>query len=148
MKNPPPHSKSLRRGRFSEPGRTYLVTTTTASRIPLFLQHDAARSVARICHDPKTWPLSTCVAWVVMPDHWHGLVELGDEPLSRAVARFKGRVSRSLGQAGMWQEGFHDCGLRRDGDLRRAARYLVANPVRAGLVDSVLDYPYWNTVWL
>jgi len=28
------------------------------------------------------------------------------------------------------------------------ARYVVANPVRAGLADSVLAYPYWNAVWL
>ncbi len=28
-----------------------------------------------------------------------------------------------------------------------AARYIIANPVRAGLVYSVRDYPYWDAVW-
>lgn len=83
-----------------------------------------------------------------MPDHWHGLIQLGDEPLGRVVGRFKAAVSRRLGRGGMWQEGFHDRCVRREQDLRRAARYLVANPVRAGIVDSVLAYPYWNAVWL
>ena len=33
-------------------------------------------------------------------------------------------------------------------DLRAVARYIVGNPLRAGLVRNVLDYPYWNCVWL
>jgi hypothetical protein len=28
------------------------------------------------------------------------------------------------------------------------ARYIVANPLRAGLVSRVGHYPFWNAVWL
>jgi len=28
------------------------------------------------------------------------------------------------------------------------ARYIVANPIRAGLVDNIGQYPYWDAVWL
>ena len=28
------------------------------------------------------------------------------------------------------------------------ARYIVANPLRAGLVTKIGDYPFWNAVWL
>ncbi|MFV3290267.1 transposase, partial [Pseudomonas sp. NY11955] len=28
------------------------------------------------------------------------------------------------------------------------ARYIVANPIRAGLVSRVGDYPHWDAVWL
>jgi len=28
------------------------------------------------------------------------------------------------------------------------ARYIVANPLRAGLVESVRDYPHWDAIWL
>jgi len=38
--------------------------------------------------------------------------------------------------------------LRNDEDLLDVARYVVANPVRAGLVPRVGDYPFWNAVWL
>jgi hypothetical protein len=48
----------------------------------------------------------------------------------------------------VWQKTFHDAGLREDDDVKAAARYLVANPVRAGLAECVGDYPYWNAVWL
>lgn len=88
-----------------------------------------------------------------MPDHWHGLVELGDGDLSRTVARFKAMVSSTIKrqtgrQYPVWQRTFHDAALRRDDDVQAAARYLVANPLRAGLVDRIGSYPYWNAVWL
>jgi hypothetical protein len=28
------------------------------------------------------------------------------------------------------------------------ARYIVANPLRAGLVEHLGDYPHWDAVWL
>ncbi|MBB5859537.1 hypothetical protein GGR69_001194 [Xanthomonas arboricola] len=28
------------------------------------------------------------------------------------------------------------------------ARYLIANPLRAGLVARVGDYPFWDAIWL
>jgi REP element-mobilizing transposase RayT len=88
-----------------------------------------------------------------MPDHWHGLVELHEGELSQTVARFKAAVSRNIKlktgrKSPVWQRTFHDAALRCDEDVRAAARYLVGNPLRAGLVESVGDYPYWNAVWL
>jgi REP element-mobilizing transposase RayT len=67
--------------------------------------------------------------------------------------RFKGGASRALHASGEmerspWDRGFHDHALRSDEDVRKVARYIVANPIRAGLADNVLGYPYWNAVWL
>jgi putative transposase len=28
------------------------------------------------------------------------------------------------------------------------ARYIVANPLRAGLVNRVEDYSHWDSIWL
>jgi putative transposase len=47
----------------------------------------------------------------------------------------------------VWDVGFHDRAVRQDDDLVDMARYLVLNPVRAGLVRRVRDYPYWGAVW-
>ena len=148
-----PASRRLRLGRVSHPGGIYLVTTTTWNRARLFRDHDCARAVARLCHAERTWPGATCLAWVLMPDHWHGLIELHHGELASAVRRFKSFATKELNRrkrrhSPVWQKGFHDAGLRSDEDVRAAARYVVANPVRAGLVDRVNDYPYWNAVWL
>ena len=148
-----PDSHRLRLARVSEPGRVYLITTTAWGRTPLFRDHGYARAVSRVCHSPDAWTGATCLAWVLMPDHWHGLIELQDGDLSRVVARFKARATKAMKKQRpreypVWQKGFHDAGLRREDDVRRAARYLVANPLRAGLVTQIGDYPYWNAIWL
>ncbi|MFC5526621.1 transposase [Rhodanobacter ginsengisoli] len=44
----------------------------------------------------------------------------------------------------LWEKGFHDHALRRDESVEKAARYIIANPVRAGLVRDPMDYPYWD----
>ena len=88
-----------------------------------------------------------------MPDHWHGLIELGaDEDLSVLVGHIKSRsalvLRRRCGwRPGVWQRGFHDRALRRQDDLIDMARYIVMNPIRAGLVRRVRDYRWWDAFW-
>jgi len=67
--------------------------------------------------------------------------------LSEIVRRYKARVTRLLGRP-VWQRGFHDHALRAEEDIVGVARYLVANPLRAGLCDKIGNYPYWNAQWL
>jgi REP element-mobilizing transposase RayT len=130
----------------------YLVTTVTAYRRPLFSDIDLAREVCRCIHDPNSWGDAALLCWVLMPDHWHGLVQLGaKDSLATVMNRFKAAVTRRLHftqTISVWDRGYHDRALRHEDDVKAVARYMVANPLRAGLVDSVLDYPYWNCVWL
>ncbi len=90
-----------------------------------------------------------------MPDHAHWLLRLGDDDcLSAAVNRLKSASARSSNRAAgcggqrLWQHGFHDHALRQESQLLQAARYIVLNPVRAGLVTNMRDYPYWNCAFL
>jgi hypothetical protein len=43
--------------------------------------------------------------------------------------------------------GFHDRALRAEGEVETVARYVICNPIRAGLVESADQYPYWKCVW-
>lgn len=88
-----------------------------------------------------------------MPDHVHWLVQLPEGlTLGSLMRRLKGRSALALndGTSGgrVWAPAYHDRALRREDDVRAAARYLVANPVRAGIVGRVGDYPLWDAVWL
>jgi hypothetical protein len=59
------------------------------------------------------------------------------------------KLNRQIGRTGsIWQEGFHDHAIRREERLRDTARYIIANPVRAGLAKSVRDYPHWYAAWV
>lgn len=149
-----PGYQRLRSGRRSEPGRVYLITTVTRGREPLFADFASAARMSQLIACPGTWPASQLLAWVLMPDHWHGLLAIdGGLPLSTIVQRAKGRTARrfNLGlqrQGSVWRDGYHDRALRGDDNLRAAARYLIANPVRAGLVGSLEQYPFWDAAWI
>lgn len=148
-----PGYAALRRGRYSEPGRAYLLTTIVRDRHRLFSEPQAAALVARSIIAPGAFLDAKPLAWVLMPDHWHGLIELGQADLSRVLQRFKASTARALLDTGLagapvWAKGFHDHALRADEELRHAARYIIMNPVRAGLVHRIGDYPYWNAIWL
>jgi putative transposase len=144
---------SLRKGRYSEPGRIYHVTTATHDRRPVFT--DWPLAIAAIRAFTAITPLNSgqLLAWVLMPDHVHWLLQLGEHPLSPCIKRLKAVSARAVnqrsGERGMlWQEGFYDRAVRREDDVLTIARYIVANPVRARLVRRVGDYPFWDAVWL
>lgn len=144
---------ALRKGRVSLPGHIYLLTTVTENRAPHFATTDLARTVCRMMLEHRTWGDATALCWVLMPDHWHGLIELGDhDDLSVVMNRFKSLTSKALQPLARmsfrWARGFHDHAMRQDENLLVAARYIIANPIRAGLATDVNDYPYWNSTWL
>ena len=150
----PSGSAALRTGRHSRAGQRYLVTFTTAHRRAIFLDPLIARDTCRWLSAPAAWGDASLLAWVLMPDHWHGILQLGGRStLSTVVGQAKGRVARGIRVLHphiemVWQSGFHDRALRSDADLLPAARYVVANPLRAGLVCRIGNYPYWDCQWL
>lgn len=146
-------SHRLRLGRFSEPGRLYLLTTVTRNRTPLFKHLYYARAVIQQLRLTARHRQCQSLAWVLMPDHLHWLITLGPSSLGELMREFKSHSSCALYRQGaehqrIWQPGFHDRALRRDEQVRRVARYIIANPIRAGLVMRVSDYPHWDCVCL
>ena len=148
------HARSLRTGRYSERGRIYLVTTVTAGRAPLFADFRVARAVVQVLRRSDEAGACRTLAYVLMPDHLHWLVTLRGHSLDAVMRRFKSVSAREVNRlrcvmgVPLWQAGYHDHALRAEEDLRAAARYLIGNPVRAGLVASVMDYPHWDAIWM
>ncbi len=142
-------SSRLLIGRNSRPGAFYVVTTVLQRRAALFLDPGLARLAAEELRHGE----AESVAWVVMPEHVHWLFRLRAIPLARCVQAFKSRsacaINAARGMSGsVWQAGYYDHQLRDDEDLRRQARYIVANPLRRGLVARVEDYPHWWCPWV
>ncbi|RME97321.1 MAG: IS200/IS605 family transposase, partial [Chloroflexi bacterium] len=42
----------------------------------------------------------------------------------------------------IWQDGFRDDALRMPDAIQKAIRYVIFNPVKAGLVQKPEDYPF------
>ncbi len=143
-----PGHRALRKGRVSLAGHTYLVAGATWHRQPSFADFAAGSAAAR-CFD-VTYLLgdANMLAWVLMPDHVHWLIGRGAvDPLGTVVNRLKSASARGANRAlrrggSLWAPAFHDHALRTDENLIRGARYIVANPVRAGLVAKAGDDPF------
>ena len=89
-------------------------------------------------------------AYCYMPDHVHvfSVAASSDADfvafvnLTKQLSSyyFKREFKRIL-----WQDGFHDRVLREDEDSADVIAYIIMNPVRAGLVVSPTDYPFWDS---
>ena len=85
------------------------------------------------------------LAWVVMPNHVHALIEVWQVPLGKILQSWKGYTSRAankiLGRHGtLWEDDYFDRYVRDEAHLRRIVRYVENNPVKARLVRSAVAW--------
>ncbi len=137
----------LYKGRHSQPGLCYHITTVTKNRAPIFTDLYAGRMLVRELINLDQEETTQTLCYVVMPDHLHWLMQLKCGSIGSIMQRLKGRTSRAIG-GGLWQERYYDHAVRKEEDLRVMARYIVANPLRKGIVDKIGDYPLWDAVWI
>ena len=140
----------LRKGRHSIPDAFYLLTTSTHNRKPVLTKN----GVAKIIFDAFEWlEIKERIRWsciMVMPDHLHAIVQLRKQytlpSIMHTLKRYTTKeINKLIKQEGtVWQEGYHDSGIRGDTALNEMIRYCYENPVRKGLVETAKDYPYWR----
>ncbi len=86
----------------------------------------------------------------LMPDHLHLLVQPERADLSRWLNSFKSytaSVSHRHGHRGsLWQPSYFDR-LLREGEFEATLKYVLENPLAAGLVESSEEWP-WSAIWL
>jgi putative DNA methylase len=78
------------------------------------------------------------LAWTVMPNHVHALIEMMQTPLSEILHGWKSytgkAANRLLGRTGdFWQPEYFDRYIRDEEHFGKAVRYIENNPVKAGL---------------
>ena len=137
----------LRKGRISIIGQDYFVTFNTNQRKPYFQNDEAANILTDII---KRHDAIQCLAWVIMPDHVHLLFTLKCGTLANTIKLIKGRSSHEIGRSRIpfkWAASYYEHALRKEEDRIAIARYIVANPLRARLVKSLSDYPWWYAIY-
>lgn len=88
------------------------------------------------------------LAWCVMPNHVHVLIETRDGcPLSRVVQGWKSFTSKLINQhlvrtGTVWMREYFDRYIRDDRHLAAVTAYIHGNPVKAGLVSKEQDWLY------
>ena len=139
----PPHWAA-----FSYIGRHYYsLTFVTLGRAPLFVTRatvDCLRTQnLRACHENQF----AVIAYCFMPDHLH-LVVSGEadnadcKAFIKAAKQYSGYYCRRRDGRKLWERYGHDRVIRDERELAMTVRYILANPVRAGLVHHPREYPF------
>jgi putative DNA methylase len=88
------------------------------------------------------------LAWCVMPNHVHALIETRDGfPLADVLHSWKSftskKANRLLGRTGeFWQREYLDRYVRDAGHYAAVIAYIEENPVKAGLAKLKTDWPW------
>jgi REP element-mobilizing transposase RayT len=127
--------------------RTTAITATLENRTPAFVDAAIVNAMADRLIEASTCYRCTVDLYLFMPDHGHFLISTIDAEgdVLAAMKRFKQRSGYWLAHntpGVRWQKDFYDHILRRDDECEKHVRYILANPVRAGMVIDWKDYPY------
>src|SRR5438128_4145684 len=120
--------------------RTFLVTTVTWKRVPIFRQHASAQLMVDVLKHYAEQGKFVLHEFVIMPDHLHLLLTPAkDISLERALQVFKGGFSYRLGKKNgpVWQESFTNHHVRDVGDYLRQAEFTPFNPARTQYTETV-----------
>jgi putative transposase len=140
----------------------YSVTFCTAFRKPIFDNLAVGEQTASQILQAARESQFDLVAYCLMPDHVHLLASAQSEacdlsPFVKHLKQVTGFSYRQSTGQSLWQPGYHDRILRDDEATLIVARYILENPVRAGLAkalgvwplagSSVYTWPELLTAW-
>ncbi|MGA4323921.1 REP-associated tyrosine transposase [Ectopseudomonas hydrolytica] len=143
--------------RAREQGACYFFTLVSHQRRPLLTEAPVRAALRGAIEQVRQGYPFAIHGWVLLPDHLHCLWQLppGDAEFGLRWSMIKRLTSQALPQsegislsrrlrreAGLWQRRFWEHRIRDEQDLRRHLDYLHWNPVRHGLVQQVVDWPW------
>jgi REP element-mobilizing transposase RayT len=128
-------------------GALYHLTSRGNARQDIFRvdedRHDFLDLLSKAC-DRYQW---RCHAYCLMSNHYHLLIETLMPSLSRGMKYINGVYTQSFNRrhnrvGHVFQGRFKSILVDRDSYLLELARYIVLNPVRAGMVRSAEEWPW------
>ena len=133
--------------RIQAAGLTYHITARGVRRTSIYLDDvDRHRFLALLADVVQRYALG-CHAYCEMTNHYHLAVTTTDANLSRAVHQLNGdyaqwwnRRHEHVGH--VFQARFNAQIVQDDAYLVNVCRYIVLNPVRAGMVRSPEQWPW------
>ena len=127
--------------RIEYPGALYHVTSRGNAREDIFFdEKDRQRFLATLAHVIRDYHW-ICYAYCQMTNHYHLLIETREANLSRGMRQLNGVYTQALnrrhGRVGhIFQGRFKALLVEKDGYLLELCRYIVLNPVGAGMVET------------
>ncbi len=130
-------------------GALYHVTSRGNERKPIYLEESDfdlfLNVLSQVCQQ-HNWVIH---AYCLMTNHYHLLVETPDANLSKGMRQLNGvytqAVNRKHKRVGhLFQGRYKAILVDKDAYLLELSRYIVLNPIRAKMVDSLEEWP-WNS---
>lgn len=127
-------------------GNIYFITNVTFDRAPILVEHIDLYHIARR-RAIEHFGLEV-IAWVVLPEHEHVIVDPKGNNLSLILKVFKQdfgflyRQRMAVRSGRVWQLRFWDHIIRDQEDMNCHIDYIHYNPVRHGIVRAAREYPY------
>jgi len=128
-------------------GALYHITARGNAQQDIYLtdedRHQFLELVQRAC-DRYRWH---CHAYCLMSNHYHLLIETKTPTLSKGMKYINGTYTQAFNRSHkrvghVFQGRFKGILVDKDSYLLELARYIVLNPVRAGMVRSAKDWPW------
>ena len=137
-----PQNQRLDAALYSDPGRVCFFTLRAYRRRSPFTNASLNLMIIDTLREEQERQDCEISVYCLMPDHLHFLIRPRREGVSvlKFTDQFKGKTTNRswrLGWGGkLWQQRYYDHIIRRDESLRAIAEYILANPVRASLVET------------
>jgi putative transposase len=131
--------------------RKFLELANPSKERPLWLQNAAIAELLRESFQFISQRDCRVIAYCIMPNHVHVILDQIQRPLFRILQSFKRHTARQanilLGRTGraFWQAESFDYLVRNELDLAKKITYVIQNPVYATLVD---DWRNWEHTYL
>jgi putative transposase len=138
--------------RVERHSRLFFVTSNLRRAVPPIHDHEfsiLARAIEGVRGRMKTAVFGYCL----MPDHWHAIVlpeegsSISDFLMRVKIAAYQRIRKARSSRDGIWQSRFYDHILRIRREFDQTLEYIHQNPVRRGLVETAMEWPWSGAAW-
>jgi len=133
--------------RIEFPGAVYHITSRGDGRDDIYYSdEDRERFLKVLSHVVERFGW-VCHAWCLMTNHYHLMIETPKGNLSKGMRQLNGvytqQFNRAHGRVGhVFQGRYKAILVEKDAHLLELSRYIVRNPLAAGMVKSVKDWDW------
>ncbi|MCD6163236.1 MAG: transposase [candidate division Zixibacteria bacterium] len=130
--------------RYYNEGNIYFITCVTNNRKHILIQYQS--QLKDSIRKYKTELNFSIIAWVILPDHFHMIINPKNDNLSKLFQKIKLSFSKKflylsgVAKGQIWQSRFWDHVIRNQENMNNHIDYIHYNSVKHGYVKSPFDW--------
>jgi putative transposase len=133
--------------RLVAPGASYHLTARGTGGIAVFRRDGDRLRFLKLLERVVLRYRWNCLCYCLMTTHYHLVVQTPEDDLARGMHRLNACYAQSFNRfyerfGHLFAERFHSVLIRTDGHLLESIRYVVLNPVRAGICETPQEWPW------